>query len=105
MSSCPKCKTLNDEAATRCRACNAVMPVRLGTASATLYEREGLQAGLTALTCRRCGATNPYTRFKCEKCGVSLTQYKPPSLLDRAWIFVGLGLLAALLLTLLLRAL
>lgn len=105
MSSCPKCKTLNDVAATRCRACNALLPVRVGTKAEALYERHGLQASLTELKCPRCGALNAYTRFKCEKCGVSLTQYKPPSLLDRAWVYVGLGLLAVLLVTMAARAL
>ncbi len=104
MSSCPKCDSPNDDAATRCRVCNAVLPIRLGAKSAVLYERQGAQPGMTGLTCRRCGAYNPYTRFKCEKCGVSLTQYKAPSLLDRAWAYIGLALIALLGIALYLRA-
>ena len=105
MASCPKCKTLNEDALTRCRACNAILPVRLGTELETRYERDGVQASLTGLRCRRCGAINPYTRFKCEQCGVSLTQYKPPSLLDRAWVYVGLAMAAMLVVLLLARVL
>jgi ribosomal protein L40E len=93
MASCPKCKTLNEETANRCRACNAMLPIKMGSKLEHRYERDGVQSGLTGLKCQRCGATNPYTRFKCEQCGASLTQYKRPSLLDRAWLYVALGLL------------
>jgi ribosomal protein L40E len=99
-----KCKTLNDDAATRCRACNAILPVQLGT-QATLYERNGMQASITGLRCKRCGTINPYTRFKCGTCGTSLTQYKPPTFLDRVWIYVGVAMLVTLIATLVLRAL
>ncbi len=104
MASCPKCKTMNFDAATRCRACNAILPVQIGVTDAPLYERNGVQANLSGLKCRRCGAVNPYTRFKCEKCGVSLTQYKPPTFLDRVWVYAGLGLLLTLIAFLLVRA-
>lgn len=91
MASCPKCATMNFEGATRCRACNAVIPIKLGSASEHQYERAGLQPTHTGLKCPHCGATNPYTRFKCRQCGVSLTQHKRPGLFDQAWTYLALG--------------
>ena len=93
MTSCPKCESQNLEGATRCRVCNAMIPIKLGSTSEHLYERAGLQPARTELKCPRCGAVNPYSRFKCQRCGVSLTQYQRPGLFDQAWIYVVLGAL------------
>lgn len=98
MASCPKCATENLEGATRCRVCNAMIPIRMGSVAEHLYERGGLQPVRLGLKCARCGALNPYSRFRCQQCGVSLTQYQRPGLFDQAWTYLVLG--AALLITL-----
>lgn len=91
MTSCPKCATANPDGATRCRACQTTIPIKLGSASERLYERAGLPPARTSVKCPRCQTTNPYTRFKCRECGVSLTQSKRPGLFDRASTYLVLG--------------
>lgn len=93
MASCPKCASENLEGATRCRVCNAMIPIKLGSVAEHVYERNGLHAARVGLKCARCGATNPYTRFKCQQCGVSLTQYRRPGIFDQAWTYLVLGAL------------
>jgi ribosomal protein L40E len=93
MASCPKCESVNLEGATRCRVCNAMIPIKLGSAAEHVYERSGIHPARVGLKCARCGAMNPYTRFKCQQCGVSLTQYRRPGLFDQAWTYLALGAL------------
>ncbi len=57
------------------------------------------------LRCARCGTVNPYSRFKCQQCGVSLTQYQPQGFRQKALVYAGLGALIVLIVMALLRAL
>lgn len=57
------------------------------------------------LRCARCGAVSPYSRFKCQQCGASLTQYRPQTFRQRALVYAGIGMLALLGLMALVRAL
>jgi ribosomal protein L40E len=94
---CPKCHTGNEEGLTRCRACNAILPVKLGSKSTTRWERVRRQPDLVGLNCPKCGAINPYTRFKCKDCGTSLVQTQTNSDITRIWIYVGIGVVIAVL--------
>ena len=100
MATCPKCQTDNEEGLTRCRACNAILPVKMGSKSTARWERTRRQADLVGMKCPRCATVNPYTRFKCKQCGASLSAKPAKSGLDRVWVYVGLGvvILAAVLL-------
>ena len=101
MAVCAKCNTVNEEGLTRCRACNAILPVRIGSKSTARWERVRRRPDLVGTKCGRCGALNPYTRFKCKSCGASLNQAgKSRSWPGIVWVFVGIGvvILAAALL-------
>src|SRR4030042_6141497 len=96
MANCPKCQTVNEEGLTRCRACNAILPVKLGSKSEVRYERVRRKAELVGANCPQCGTVNPYTRFKCSPCGASLSsRAKGTSILDRIWVYVGVGAVLA----------
>lgn len=49
------------------------------------------------LPCPRCETMNPYSRFKCARCGASLTQYKRQSFRDRIVVYLGAAVLVAIL--------
>ncbi len=96
-TSCPKCRTLNEEKLTRCRNCNAILPAKMEVVQETYRAPVTVAKVNTAgLTCARCGAENPYSRFKCGRCGASLTQYKGQSLKERAFVYLGTAILLVL---------
>jgi len=103
MAVCGKCNTVNEEGLTRCRACNAILPVRIGSKSATRWERVRRLPELVGMRCPSCGTVNPYTRFRCKSCGASLAKPKAGSRIGRVWLLVGAGvvLLASVLLVVL----
>jgi len=105
MPVCRKCNTVNEEGLTRCRACNAILPVKIGSKSATRWERVRRQPELVGARCPNCGATNPYTRFKCKSCGSSLAANKSASGFRIERILMLLGIAVALLAAILLLAL
>jgi hypothetical protein len=100
MSLCRKCNTVNEEGFTRCRACNAILPVKIGSKSETRWERVRRRPDLVGMKCPSCGAANPYTRFRCQSCDAALGKAKAKSGLDKFWLFVGVG--AAILATVIL---
>jgi heterodisulfide reductase subunit A-like polyferredoxin len=100
MSLCRKCNTVNEEGLTRCRACNAILPVKIGSKSETRWERVRRRPDLVGMKCPSCGAVNPYTRFRCQSCNAALDKAKVKSGLDKFWLFVGVG--AAILATVIL---
>jgi len=91
MSLCRKCNTVNEEGLTRCRACNAILPVKIGSRSEIRWERVRRRPELVGMQCPSCGAVNPYTRFHCQECDAALHKAKAKSKLDRFWVFVGVG--------------
>jgi len=91
MSLCRKCNTVNEEGLTRCRACNAILPVKIGSKSETRWERVRRRPELVGMKCPSCGAVNPYTRFRCQSCNAALDRAKAKSRLDKFWVFVGVG--------------
>lgn len=99
MAVCRKCNTVNEDGLTRCKSCNAILPVKLGSKSEVRYERVRRKAELVGTKCPSCGTVNPYTRFRCSSCGAPLGSGATRSGLDRVWVYVGLGvaLLAAVL--------
>ncbi len=105
MAHCPKCGVLNDARLTRCRSCHAILPVKLEGATINHQPVMPRKVEAVGLRCARCGALNPYSRFKCQQCGASLTQYQPQTFRQRALVYAGIGMLAILGLTALLRAL
>jgi len=106
MAVCRKCGTENEEGLTRCTSCNAILPVKLGSKSEVRYERVRRKAELVGANCPRCGTVNPYTRFKCSSCGASLaSRVKDTSILNRIWVYVGVGAVLAGAIAVALRAL
>jgi uncharacterized protein (DUF983 family) len=91
MALCRKCNTMNEEGLTRCRACNAILPVKIGSKSETRWERVRRRPELVGMKCPNCGAVNPYTRFRCQSCNAALDKAKAKSGLDKFWVFVGVG--------------
>ncbi|UCC69706.1 MAG: hypothetical protein JSV79_07390 [Armatimonadota bacterium] len=91
MALCRKCNTVNEEGLTRCRACNAILPVKIGSKSETRWERVRRQPDLVGMKCPSCGAVNPYTRFRCKDCNTPLGKGHARSGVDKFWVFVGIG--------------
>ena len=91
MATCPKCNTVNDDGLTRCRACNAILPVRLGSKSAARWERVRRQPDLVGTKCPNCGMVNPYTRLRCKSCNAILSKKAARSGIDKFWVLVGIG--------------
>lgn len=73
MSLCRKCNTTNEEGLTRCKSCNAILPVKLGSQSEVRFERVRRQPDLVGVKCPKCETANPYTRFRCKNCNAPLT--------------------------------
>ncbi len=92
MATCPKCHADNEEGLTRCRTCNAIMPVKIGSKSENRYERVRRQSELVGIKCPTCGTMNPYTQFRCRQCGGSLSQRKEATGLSKVWVALVLGL-------------
>ena len=92
MAICPKCSTVNEEGLTRCRVCNAILPVKLGSKSEVRYERVRRQAELVGLKCPKCGAPNPYTRFRCQECNALLSGPREGGGLVKLWLALGIGI-------------
>jgi len=92
MAVCRKCNTANEEGSTRCRACNAIMPVKIGSKSTTRWERVRRQPELVGAKCPKCGVVNPYTRFKCKDCGALLGKAQTKSGLGKIWMYLGVVL-------------
>ena len=106
MSRCPKCETMNEVKLTRCRNCKAIIPVKLESALETCAARvTPSKVSAVDIPCPRCGELNPYSRFKCVHCGVSLTQYRDQNFRERIFAYLGTGALLIILVRLLLRAL
>jgi uncharacterized protein (DUF983 family) len=91
MALCRKCNTVNEEGLTRCRNCNAILPVKIGSKSETRWERVRRKPELVGMECPNCGAVNPYTRFRCKNCNALLGKGKAGSGVDKFWVFVGIG--------------
>lgn len=100
MARCAKCDAVNDEGSTRCRSCNAILPVKIGSKSETRWERVRRQPELVGMKCPSCGTANPYTSLRCESCGGPMSRAKTRSGVDKFWIFaaVAVAILAAILL-------
>ena len=100
MARCAKCDAVNDEGSTRCRSCNAILPVKIGSKSETRWERVRRLPGLVARKCPSCGAATPYTSFRCKSCGGPMIRTSTRSGIDKFWIFVAVAgaILAAVLL-------
>jgi len=93
MSICPKCKMENEDGLTRCTACNAIMPVKMGSKSTVRYERVRRQPDLVGIKCPQCGAVNPYTRLRCQSCNAPLTTKQNAGGLGKIWVYAGLGMI------------
>jgi uncharacterized protein (DUF983 family) len=100
MDHCAKCDTVNDEGSTRCRNCNAILPVKMGSRSETRWERVRRLPELVTRKCPSCGTANPYTRLRCASCGHLMYRAKAGSGIDKSWVFVAVAVavLAAILL-------
>ncbi len=92
MAVCRKCNTANEEGTTRCRACNAIMPVKMGSKSKTRWERVRRKPELVGAKCPKCGVVNPYTRLKCKECGAVLGRARAKSGLGKIWMGLGIVL-------------
>jgi len=92
MSTCPKCHATNEEGMTRCQACKAILPVKLGSKSTTRWERVRRQPDLVGVKCPNCGAPNAYTRLRCKSCSAVLAQKQARSGLGRLWVYAGIGM-------------
>lgn len=103
MTTCPKCKAANPDDVNRCQSCNAMLPIKLGSASQELFEREGLRPTHTGMRCPQCQAVNPYTRIKCERCGSPLIQQERRGGLLQAWPYLAIGVVVLLVVFLVLR--
>lgn len=104
MVTCPKCNALNEDGATRCRSCGAILPVKIGSKSQERWERVRRKPDLVGVKCPKCGTINPYTRFRCKSCNALLSgPAESGSKLDKVWVVVGIG--AAILATVLAVAL
>ena len=105
MAVCRKCGSENEEGLTRCTSCKAILPVKLGSKSEVRYERVRRSAELVGAKCPKCETVNPYTRFKCTSCGAYIGRAKKgSSILDRIWVYVGVGAFVAAALAVALRA-
>ena len=92
MAVCRKCNTTNEEGLTRCKGCNAILPVKLGSKSEVRFERVNRKPELVGAKCPQCDTINPYTRFKCNNCGASLASKKKTGpKWERIWIYAGTG--------------
>jgi hypothetical protein len=104
MATCPKCNTINEEGMTRCAACKSILPVKIGSKSATRWERVRRLPDLVGTKCPSCGAPNAYTRLRCRACNSSLTKAESRSGLGKLWIYAGIGVvILATILTFVLR--
>lgn len=92
MSLCRKCNTVNEESLTRCQACNAILPVKIGSKSETRWERVRRLPELVGMKCPSCGAPNPYTNQSCQVCGANL--YMKPRHSPGLWVVVMAGIVA-----------
>ena len=105
MAICAKCDAVNDEGATRCRNCNAILPVKIGSESETRWERVRRQPELVGTKCPSCGTVNPYTSFRCASCDALLYKGKARSGIDKFWIFLAVAVaILAMVLVLAVRA-
>ncbi len=105
MATCSKCDAVNDEGSTRCTNCNAILPVKIGSESETRWERVRRQPELVGIKCPSCGTVNPYTSFRCESCGGSMSRAKARSGIDKFWIFLAVAVaILAMVLVLAVRA-
>jgi len=95
MSTCPKCKAENEEGLTRCTACNAIMPVKMGSKSTVRYERVRRQPDLVGMKCPTCGTPNPYSRLRCQSCNAVLSVAHTKGGLGKVWVFAGIGVVIA----------
>jgi phage FluMu protein Com len=92
MSLCRKCNTTNEEGLTRCKSCNAILPVKLGSQSEVRFERVRRQPDLVGVKCPQCETMNPYTCFRCKSCNTLLSnQQRGGSGLAKVWLFLGAG--------------
>jgi len=103
MAICRKCNTDNEEGLTRCRHCNAILPVKIGSSSETRWERVRRQPELVGMPCPNCGTVNPYTHFRCSSCGASLSRPKRGSRLAKVWVLLGIGVVLITILLAVLR--
>jgi RNase P subunit RPR2 len=96
MAVCRKCNTENEEGLTRCKQCNAIMPVKLGSKSEVRFERVRRAPDLVGTKCPKCETVNPYTRFRCKNCNTLLsTQAGKSSRFAKLWLYVGAGAVIA----------
>ena len=90
MAMCRKCNTVNEDGLTRCKACNGILPVKLGSKSENRWERTRRQADLVGTKCPACETVNPYTIFKCKSCGHLLSKKAKRSGFDiKVWLSIG----------------
>jgi len=92
MAICSKCNATNEEGLTRCRACNAILPVKIGSKSAVRWERVRRRPDLVGIKCPSCGVVNPYTRLHCKSCNAELAKKAQRSGPGRIWIYAGIGM-------------
>ncbi len=95
MSLCRKCNTTNEEGLTRCKSCNAILPVKLGSQSEVRFERVRRQPDLVGVKCPKCETVNPYTRFRCKSCNATLSAKANTGGISKVWYFVGAGIAIA----------
>jgi len=91
MTTCPKCGAGNPDNVNRCSACQAMLPIKLGTASEELYERSGLRPTHVNMHCPHCGAENPYTRVRCHQCDGLLAPVKRRGNPYQRWLYLAVG--------------
>jgi hypothetical protein len=98
MQICPKCNAVNDEGITRCLACNAILPVKIGSRSEARWERVRRRPELVGSKCPACGTVNPYTRLRCESCGASMSGREARAGISWLWVFltIAVGILGVL---------
>ena len=90
MSLCRKCNTTNEEGLTRCKACHAILPVKLGSQSEVRFERVRRQPDLVGVKCPNCGTVNSYTHFRCKSCNTPLSgRQLGGSGLGKVWLYLG----------------
>jgi uncharacterized OB-fold protein len=70
------------------------MPVKIGSKSETRWERSRRDPDLVGTKCPSCETVNPYTRFSCKSCGVSLRRdARKSGIAEKIWVFIGIGVL------------